>query len=274
MSILHFFNIQETHSIMETKPAATTVAIKKRVYICKGCNTTFYTKVGLTKHNENACILIHITSRSKKENIDKVNDITPDIRELYQAVKILTDKVLELETEISELKRNGGGGGFAGGGAIRDVIHWLNDNVKPENTYIDWLSSIRVKRANLQNVFDYSLSEAIISLLSENECIIPLRLFPNRKKIYVYSQNENQEYPRWNDNMTEQELHKFIDILCSRFLQEFISWSNEFKETIERDEVWKENYLSYTKKIMRTPIMSEKIYSKVKTWITRKLGEL
>ena len=270
MSILHFFNIQETQ-LLRNKMTSTVAekTIKRRIYTCKGCSTTFYTKAGLTKHNENACILIHITSKKKRENIDNINDITPDIRELYQAVKLLTDKVLELETEITELKRSGGGGV----GARTDVLIWLNDNIKPEKTYIDWLGGLRVKRADLCVVFDLSLSEAIIQLLSE--CgEIPLRLFPNRKKIYVYSQNENQEYPRWNDNMTEEELHKFIDILCARFLQEFIVWSTENKHIIERDEVWKENYSLYTKKIMRTPQMSDRIYAKVKLWLSRKIGEL
>ena len=248
----------------------TTIKIKKKIYCCNFCNTHF-NHIKNLKNHENTCKIIHITRRSKKEHIDKINDITPTIRELYDVVKILTDKVLELETELLELKKGGGCG--AGGGNTRDVLYWLNNNIKPEKTYIDWLSNIRIKRENLQNVFDYSLSEAIILLLSEMDNIIPIRIFPNKKKIYIYSQDENQEYPRWNDNMTEQELHKFIDILCSRFLKEFISWNDQYKETIECDEQWKENYLSYTKKIMRTPTMSEKIYSRVKKFITRKLGE-
>lgn len=267
MSILHFFQPPELRVTMSTAPPAQT--IKRRVYTCKGCNTTFYTKAGLTKHNENACILIHITSKKKKENIDNRNDVTPDIRDLYQAVKILTDKVLELETEVAELKRGGGGGGG------RDPLIWLNDNIKPGKTYIDWLSTIRVNRTHLQVVFDYALSDGIIQLLNENEencCggVLPVRLFPHRKKIYVFSQDENQEYPRWNDNMSEEELHRFIDILCARFLQEFICWSKENRELIERDDVWKENFSLYTTKIMRTPQMSDRIYAKVKSWLTRK----
>lgn len=249
-------------------PAAAAAAAKKGIYYCKFCNEKFFTKKGLKDHNENTCKLIIITRKSKKESINKINDITPNIRELYEAVKILTDKVLELETELTELKRSGGVG------STKDVLYWLNIDVKPEKTYIDWLSSIRIKREHLHNVFEFSLSEAIILLLSESNTIIPLRLFPNKRKIYVFSQDDDQEYPRWNDNMTEQELHKFIDILCSRFLKEFIVWADEHKEMIDSDESWKERYLSYTKKIMRTPIMTEKIYSRVKTCITRKIGKI
>lgn len=239
-----------------TKETRQPLRTKNNKYLCETCNAVFNQKKNLNSH-EKTCRLIHLTKSEKNAMIDNYNDTTPSVRDLYMAVKLLTDKVIDLEKEIVLLKN---------ANKQKRPIEILNAYYIPQKPYIEWLNDLRVRREHLETVFEYNLSEGMIKLISEYE-VLPIKLFYNKRKIFVFSQEENQFHPCWNDTMKEEEFEKFIDILCGRFIREFILWENENMAKIEEDPFLKERYLNYTKKIMVTPITREKVYCNVRRWI-------
>jgi hypothetical protein len=252
---------------------APTTANRTKLWMCKGCNVGFHTKGGLADHNEETCVLCHLTRKKKTILYDGWRDETPTIKELYNAVKILTNKVITLETELNDIKRNGGVYGGDGGGSnssaaiFKRNLKWLNAHYIPNKSYIDWLTDVKIKRSHLDTVFDNSLVEGVIDILAEYT-ILPFKIFTNRKrKLFVYSQEETEHTPSWKENMTEEEFHKCVDILCGKFLCEFIKWQKENDAKIDTEESWKDKFILYTKKLMRTPAMNERIYLRVKKWL-------
>lgn len=273
MSVLEFFSGKPIMEIDKDRPVLSSIKKKTEIskqnnYKCNSCNTIFNTKNGFIEHNEKFCYLLFNTKNSKT-TIEIKTEIEPDIKELFNVIKILSDKVFNLEKELSLLKINGNV-------KKKDILEWLNEKIKPEKTYLEWINSIQIKRKYLKIVLETSLSQAIIQLFTDykSKYIIPLRFFVNKQKIYIYSQNNSQEFPKWNDNMKEEEFNKFIDIICDKFLKEFILWTNENKDLIKIHQQLEEDYISYTNKIFRTKTMNLHIYSVIKKFLTCKIGEL
>lgn len=262
MSVLNYFNyngkkVMETYSLSSIPKNPNTIKQHK----CKSCNENFNNKKELLEHNEKTCYLL--------SNIKNNENNIIDIKELYNIVKILTDRVFELETELSTLKTNGTV-------KKKNILEWLNEKIKPEKTYLEWINNIQIKREYLELILETSLSNAFLALLIDykKNNIIPLRFFTNKQKIYIYSQNNSQEFPKWNDNMTEEEFNKFIDIICNKFLKEFVNWTNENKNLIKIHQKIEEDYILYTNKIFRTKTMNIHIYSVIKKFLTYKIGEI
>lgn len=240
---------------------------KKPIYVCKGCNIIFHTKRGLLNHNEETCILCHVSRKHKNELFDEWSDKTPSVKELYQLCKLLTNKVISLEAKVEELENGTVGKTSRMPVSSAVTLKWLNTSYIPTQGYIDWLSELKITRKNLETVYEYSLVEGIIEVLSQYP-VLPIKLFPRKKKIYIFSQEGTREFPSWTDNMTEDDFRKFIDILCNRVMKEFIHWQRENEKKIIQEDAWKDKYILYTKKIMRTQAMTDKICSQIKKWLT------
>jgi hypothetical protein len=265
MKLDYYFGktMMDTAANLATAAAAAAATPKK--YYCSVCGIRFEGKTGLKNHNEKTCRLLHLTRTQKNKWNDECCDITPTVRELYNAVKILTDKVITLETELQELRRGGVGGG---GNASIAKMNILRDYI-PKQTYIDWLNDLNVKRSHLEVVFEDDLLAGVLRLLAD-ENNIPIYMFSKCTKIYVYDWSDNGAC--WSPNMTKEEFHKFVDILCGRFLREFMKWKEEYSDVIEQNQFWEDKYLTYSKKILLASSMYQRIYNGVKQYIQNRGG--
>lgn len=253
-------------------------------HICSCCFIEFRSRKGLELHNEKACRIIHMTKTEKRAAEDLYNDKLPTNRELYMAVKFLTERVYELEAQIQTLRGEG-----KSKRKISDVLHYLNTNHIPNSTYVEWLGDLKIKRHHLEIVFELSLTEGIIGVLREYP-VLPIKIFPNGRKIYIYSHITEDDAPTrtrpsvpapafgggamWFDNMKEEDFHKFIDILIVRFTREFYMWKKENKERIENDEYYEELEIKYTSKLFPSQYALKNIYRNIRNWLGEQFAPL
>jgi len=259
---------QPAYQHMENLPESSSIHNIQR-YTCRACDRKFVTSVGLKNHNENACTLFQLSRREKRENMDKWNDSPPTITQLYLAVKILTDKVVSLEGELRQIKKNVG----------RKVPDrdWLNvtSATPASGSFIDWTATLSPNSHHLQTVFDSNLSEGIIHLLNEfgrGNVLLPIII--SKKKMYIYEQKQGHSFPEWHP-FIEEEFRDFVDSICTQFIRLFSQWKERNAYHLQTDGNVKELYFLYMQKIMRTESMSERIYTAVKKWFsTREYKEL
>jgi hypothetical protein len=242
-------------------PTTTTYPVKnKRMYECNTCQTQYYNKERLKEH-QLVCYLIHSSKKQQHEDSDKCEDITPPTHELYRMVKLLTEEIISLKSELAKIKKYSPSAAIA----TAEKEELLRALPELKNTYVEWLNNISINQQQLQSVFDYSLAEGIIDIFASSPEKLPIRVFRNKRKIYVYSQETPNDIPKWAAIMTDADFRKMIDLLCDKFLSEFILWRNRNRSKIEENEDWQEKDVVYSNKIILTS--NERVYIRVKKWL-------
>lgn len=242
-------------------PPLPTERNKRRMFACAVCQTQYHTKDKLREH-QLVCYLIHTTKKQQREDADKCADVAPPAHEMYHLIKILTEEVISLKMELAKIKKYNPAAAVAAA-EKEDLLRALPAELP--HTYAEWLAGIRITENQLQSVFEYSLSEGIIDLFSAMDETLPFRMFRQKRRAYVYSQETPHDIPKWTATMTEADYRKMIDVLCDRFLDAFILWKSRNRAKIEENEDWQEKDVVYSNKIILTS--NDRIYLRVKKWL-------
>ena len=190
---------------------------------------------------------------------DLAEDI-PSTQEMWLAMKALIKKNDRLEKKVTELSS-----WLNKNKKKLSVIDWLNEKIKPETSYENWLEDIELNEEDLNDIFanDFinGMSSIICKRLVKNgDENTPIRAFEQKQHIlYIY--NGTKWAPQNNDEFT-----KMIDSLHIKVQNEFSKYNKKNAEMLKdynKCEEWYKNI----QKIMGTkydlPTSVKKINIKV-----------
>ena len=158
--------------------------ITKPKHCCSYCKKIYTNKTSYTRH----FILCEIFHTTKRERICKEEENTniPNHETLYKIVQemalkysIMEEKMEQMKIWIDQKKKK------------LNIIEWLNNNKVPEKTHDEWINNIVVNQETIENLFEETIVETIISILNKNTVIkdnLTMACFQQKQNvIYVYN---------------------------------------------------------------------------------------
>src|SRR5210317_125976 len=147
------------------------------IYKCVLCNKEYKLKSNYDKHN----IMCELLYKTKKEKIIEERERTPTVKKLYSIILELTSKYSKMEKKVEELTRIN-----ETKKKKMDVIGWLNDKYSDIQSFTDWLNTIQITRAHLENVFNNDYINSIVQIIYEfiknkNGENIPIKAFDQKE---------------------------------------------------------------------------------------------
>lgn len=224
-------------------------------YNCKYCMRQYKTKYHYDRHTT-ICKFMSKTPNELEEDIEITRDKLPTNLEMYQLIKHLSYRIDKLEKENLELKR------------IQErkinMIQWLNapTTEKPIITFENWLIDILIPKIPtiLEDIYKTDLINGIDKLLeyylSNNSQLVPICSFKTSKIIYIFDKN-NDDVIRWKQ-LSIKELNNYIEFICNQVVSSFNNeWFIPNQNNVTYRDNYKEQYLSYSKKILASNLSKE-----------------
>jgi uncharacterized protein YeeX (DUF496 family) len=221
-------------------------------YNCKYCNRSYKLKNNYDKHY----LLCDSLDKSKYKN----NEVAlPSLRDMFTLILELTAKNSKLEERVEELSK-----WVESKKKKLNLIDWLNDKYTKNIKYTEWLSSINIKRSDLEIIFDSDIVAGYIEIIKK---LLMLHTNDENSPIKAYDQKENILFIYNDDNKWEClspiMFIKLINIIFKNILREFMEWQKENKNKIYQDS-FSYTYARNVQKIMGGKLSQEQLHSSVK----------
>jgi hypothetical protein len=198
---------------------------------CIHCNRIFYFKDLYDKH-ELPCRYINKSRREKRYESELI-EVLPNPQEMYKLIQEMMYKIQHLEEDVLRLKNN------SNTHARKNVANILSTGPTQNKLFSAWIQDFIVNNTHLEKVFNFDLTEAMISCLKDRikdeGGSIPLRTLKEQPNVlYVYTDDfeidENgdkiQLEPSWK-KCTPEHIHSMMNWLSNEFLKAFCKWEDE-----------------------------------------------
>lgn len=225
-------------------------------YKCSCCKREYQRKLYYDKHVLLCELMMTKSVKDMKKDNEEYSD-TPTVRVLYEIILEMNLKMIKMEAKLEEYAK------WAETKKRKiNIIDWLNEKYKSNNSYSDWFNTIKISRNHLEMIFqmDYVLGFASIlqSLLPiENESSLPIKCFDNKDNIFYIFDGE-----KW-DIMSTTIFEKLMMTLSKKIVAEFINWQNEHTDKLQQDD-FAVMYAQNMKKIMGGNISLDILNSRIK----------
>ena len=226
-------------------------------YTCNYCNKKYQRKEYYKRH----VLLCETLAKTKRER-DLENEEyadTPSHRELYLLVQDLVLKYDKLQKDydvlsswVCQKKRQ------------LNVVDWLNENLKPDTSFTEWISQIQLNHTHLEAVFQYNYIEGICYILqdlcSRTDAKLPIKAFVQKENVFfLYMENDS-----WIP-ATEEYFNKLISEIAKGIMSLFKDWQDTNAHKMQ-NEHFSSLYIENLKKVIggNTPIkiLNNKIRNK------------
>ena len=141
------------------------------------------------------------------------------------------------------------------------MISWLNDNLKPKFTFLEFLDKMYINRHHLELIFQHNHINGKIYILQEflplnEEDVLPIKSFDQKENaLFIYDKG-------W-ELMTPQLFDKLLNSLQKKIMDEFVNYQNENMDKM-RDENFTIEYIKNVQKVMGSKDSKEKITSRIR----------
>jgi hypothetical protein len=222
-------------------------------FYCDYCSRTFSCKTALDKHI--SLCEIYFAAKYKKQN--DLDSYEPEmtnrerdtlLRHLVYKIKVLTDKVNKQQSEITYLKER----------KKLTALNYLNSlEVKPAHTFQQWVKSLTVSRRHLEIVFQKSLKDGILEVLTKElevlkifQTISPVKgYFQRPNLLYVYAESEQTNTTRWV-KLENSMLKTLCSFIGYRFYELYSEWQKENEYEINDSAAMQEKDMMYLQKVL------------------------
>ena len=174
----------------------------KDEFRCNECNKIYKSRVGLWKHTKNCEILCEtINSNTNNEHIS--SQITPElILTVLEQNKELTNLVVEQNKTIMELAKNGQSNSINCNNNINsnnktfNLQFFLNETCKDAMNITDFVDSLKLQLADLENIGRVGFVEGISSIIVKNLQALDVHKRPvhcaDKKREVLYIKDEDK----------------------------------------------------------------------------------
>lgn len=161
--------------------------IKVTKYRCSSCLKNYESKIFYERHRI-SCELISRTTKERNLDLERQQDI-PNNEQMFELIKTLLLEQSKMKKEIEKLKR------FNNTQTKKiDVFEYLNNKIKPIQTYSQWIKSLKFTNDDLDILLEESyLSsmnkyfENLFGNIDEEDTKLPIRAFTEKQNIlYIY----------------------------------------------------------------------------------------
>jgi hypothetical protein len=224
------------------------------LYDCGYCNKT-YKKRSLYHKHLLLCEILSKTCKERKNENEKI-DNTPNITELYDIIKTLVIRHDQLEKKIEKMAS------WVNSTKKKvNVIDWLNENKKQEQTFKEWVSNIKLSKDDMELVFNYNFAEGMRFIIQKYfpqlDDSIPIKAFEqNDNTFYTYDENG------WKI-MKPEQFEFLFNTLTKGLINQLKHWQDENRHRICSNG-FTEIYVANVKKITGGDLSKEQQYLKVK----------
>jgi len=219
---------------------------------CPHCERHYKRKINYDKHIH-GCKLLMMTKKERYYENEKKCD-TPNIRELYEMIIILSKKNEILERKVEELQKIN---------AIKkkriNIIEWLNNNNPNISLYCQFSSKQEIFEEELEYVWECGYIDGISKILQrwfKDKELLPIKAF---------DQKENTFYIKTIDGwiiMTPELFNNEISRINKQLMQYFVKWQQENVHRISNED-YMDEYTNKFQKIMGSNYTRDQINYKI-----------
>lgn len=231
--------------------------IKKKNYLCKGCERKFLRK---TNYETHLLICEQIMNR-KKFNLmllDENSNTLPTSIEMFYLVRNLINKCNKLENDIEKLKT------FANITKRNlNALDWLNENVNCETSFTEFIKNIHISQDDLKKIFGYKYINGIYYILEKylpitNNDKHPIKSFNQNKYVfYIYDEE------KWQ-HMTHEKMNLLVNTLNTHVIKAFYVWKDKHQEEIDKSDRAHEQYVENMRIVLGDGKSNEQIIQRLK----------
>lgn len=224
---------------------------------CPYCDKT-YIKMGTLNNHMITCEYLKKSKQNKKihdeqiQNQPTYNELVMIIQELASKVNKMDDKIKELEKIVDSKKKK------------QNVVQWLNINVSPMDSFVEWVNKIVIEPLHLTYLFENTILQTVTYIFQEQ---IKGRE-ANAVPIYAFNQKVNHFYiymgEEWREMATTDLIHLFKH-LQNKFMRVITAWYNENKDSIFNNDKMSEKYNNTIIKIMSISLEQDAMFGKLKS---------
>jgi len=175
---------------------------KDNEFVCDDCNKTYKSRVGLWKHKKNCKINCEDDIISNTNNQQITNQITPElILSVLEQNKELTNLVVEQNKAIMELAKNGhsntiSNNNINSNNKTFNLQFFLNETCKDAMNITDFVDSLKLQLADLENLGRVGFVEGISSIIVKNLQALDIHKRPvhcaDKKREVLYIKDEDK----------------------------------------------------------------------------------
>ena len=265
---------------------------------CKYCEKSFVFKDIYEQHLL-TCNFFHKKQKNQDRQKDLKNENIPSTQDLYKLIQFLALKCDKLEKDVQKMKK------LSNTKCKNDLLHLLHLNT-PSASFKEWLTSLQITKLELEEVFQFNLTQGIKYLL---ECQLkkemlnfPLCAFKQKPNtLFVYVGNDPPTTPstttpptstttikptkkketqlfknivssnhqkKWMI-MPNEQFEMMINKIIHKFIIEFSSWQEKNEHTFKENE--KDKYFNYMLKIHNMKVNETQQKNEIKKWLIAKL---
>ena len=207
------------------------------IYKCPHCIKEYKRKAALDRH----VFLCAISSKTSKEKQDYLEELEtlPNREIMYRMIIDLQTRYLDLEKKFrnisqQQIKQNN----------KINVLEWLNTNIKPDQSYIDWYINIDMNFQLLKYIFDNDFiggMAMIFKQLCDKNDTIPIRCFEHKsKQLYVYDVDT-----MWKQ-LTDEDFTIMINTIHRKIVIQFNKWHSdnpEYTNDTNKSDIFHDNLI-------------------------------
>ena len=236
--------------------------MSKSLHPCEYCGKTYTRKTSHIKHT----ILCEVFHKSKREKIcekEESSDI-PTTEKLYEIIQELALKYKIMETKMENMQK-----WVDKKKKKLNVLQWLNTNVKPQQTYTEWIQSIIATEEHVEILIEQNITQTVDALFNKNLQTLskndtsyqPIHCFIQKVNIfYIYDDNTSE----WRQ-MNSDELVSLSKKIHSKILQAICEWYKKNIDNINQSDKMTILYNQTLVKLMSVNFTPDSVYlSKLK----------
>lgn len=234
------------------------VQAQAQAQACRFCGRTYQRKVYYNRHIV-VCELLSKTTKERQIDYEESAD-TPPVRELYEIILELANKVTHLEKKLNDLSK------WADTKKRKiKVEEWLNEKYTglqaPLLDLATFLEKICVVRSHLEYLFQHDYLTCIGKVLQD---MLPVDGDRNVLKAFDHKYNVLFVYDasQWQV-LTEPRIQAIITVITKQLWQEFVVWQKENALKMVQDD-FAVTYATNAKKMMAGNTTPEQIYNRTK----------
>ena len=192
---------------------------------CKNCSKTYERTNAFQKHKLK-CV----------NNVDDLKNLNLKelIIELIKKNEKLENNILDLQRWVNAKKKK-----------IK-IIDWLNDNVKGDLIFSDFLKNIKIEEYELEIIFENNIIDGVVEIINnylERYEIPPIKGFKQKDNtLYIFTKNG------WKV-LTNDEYIYIISNIYKSIMTAFKYWQDKNEKYLYNNE-FSDKYVKYVKKIM------------------------